>query len=47
MYSEPDIVVSQFPLDNVHKKDVASNVVIHLSKQQILQAVEKMGSPVQ
>ncbi len=47
VYSEPDIVVSQFPLDNVHKKDVASNVVIHLSKQQILQAVEKMGSPVQ
>jgi hypothetical protein len=45
VYSEPDIVVSQFPLDNVAKKD-ASTTVIHLSRQQIVKAVEAMGNPV-
>ena len=43
VYAESNITVSQFPLDNVAKK--STNVVIHLSKQQIVQAVEHMGNP--
>ena len=45
VYAEPDIVVSQFPLDNVAKKDAAAQV-IHLTKQQIVQAVMSMNRPV-
>lgn len=41
VYSEPNIVVSQFPLDNVAKK----RAPIHLTQQQIHSAVAAMAHP--
>lgn len=41
VYSEPNIVVSQFPLDNVAQK----RAPIHLTRHQIQKAIAAMGQP--
>ncbi|MBU2765008.1 hypothetical protein HAP94_02070 [Acidithiobacillus ferrivorans] len=45
VYSEPNIVVSQFPLTDDTAKGSVAGKAIHLTAKQIAQAVDRMGSP--
>ena len=45
VYSEPDIVVSQFPLTDDTAKDSAVGQAIKLTPAQVAEAVARMGKP--
>ncbi|MHB1665838.1 hypothetical protein [Thiomonas sp.] len=45
VYSEPNIVVSQFPLTDDTVKDSSAGRTIHLTRKQIDEAVARMGRP--